>query len=544
MKNKKRIDKKIFYIFCITMAVCFITVFCFLFNFNFEKNQKEFLSYTNDWYDEEGNSVDLKRINKSVTISKKIGDIVKDSQILISVKDLNIEVLIDDNVVYSDQNNNKELYGKTPGVYFVHVDLLREYSNQYITLKLDFPYETGSGKITDIQVGNYGDMTISFLSLKYLNSCICFVIIILGIALTVSFLPLFKKKVVNADYLYLGIFSLNIGIFMFTDGKVLQYIFGNESFFHTIAQLWMLLILVPLVLFMDRMYNEKNKNTTYSICILSLLTFVCVYLLNLFGIKDLHELVIFTHINYILGALYLFYLTFKNLLYSNNKKIFHAIGVLCIGAGTIIDMVVLYFGAALETSLFTRFGVLAFLFFEIIGIINENLKNYKREVKNEMLSKLAYHDGLTGVFNNYSFMEDMEYLENEKSNIIVVMFDVNNLKKVNDKYGHTYGNDLIIEAANSIKDTFSDIGKIYRIGGDEFAVLIRGKNYENIVQENLKKIDKILASKDYIYPFPISVASGYALFDSNIHKTLKEVFELADSRMYERKKEMKCVRQD
>lgn len=156
---------------------------------------------------------------------------------------------------------------------------------------------------------------------------------------------------------------------------------------------------------------------------------------------------------------------------------------------------------------------------------------YKQELLE--LKYKSTHDQLTDVKNRAGFDESLDNAQD----FVLIAFDVNNLKYVNDTFGHDRGDVLL----KTISETLSNVfGKenVYRMGGDEFDVLLIN---ESIIQKNLQKqlksIDHILEKKtkhseDIIY----QVAYGFAYSSEG---TIADVIKAADERMYEDKKEKK-----
>ena len=96
------------------------------------------------------------------------------------------------------------------------------------------------------------------------------------------------------------------------------------------------------------------------------------------------------------------------------------------------DIIVLWRGTGRETSYFIRLGILIFFFMEIVQIMKKFLASYQRNIKNELLSRLAYPDGLPACVNRTSYKEQVKALEaEENSYMLFASYDVNNLKKVN-----------------------------------------------------------------------------------------------------------------
>lgn len=163
--------------------------------------------------------------------------------------------------------------------------------------------------------------------------------------------------------------------------------------------------------------------------------------------------------------------------------------------------------------------------------------------KNQHL--LAYRDALTGLRNATSYkawVNDFEKKLGESVSMFgVAVFDINYLKNTNDIYGHNVGNKLIIAAARTISYVFKR-SPVFRIGGDEFVVILQGYDLRDR-EELLEKLDArskeefIIAGNEKI---PISIAAGVALYNMETDTEFSSVFHRADAKMYENKKEMKA----
>ena len=191
-----------------------------------------------------------------------------------------------------------------------------------------------------------------------------------------------------------------------------------------------------------------------------------------------------------------------------------------------------------------------------IGQMTENIKDYMLQVisaekETAYMKQLANTASLTGVRNKFAYDERVENL-NEKiskdriDNFGILMMDLNFLKKINDTYGHEYGDMLIQNFCGVACDVFAH-SPIYRTGGDEFVVILQKRDLENVDQllsdfeGNLSR----LSSKENAKPWEApSVAVGKAYFDRNTDSCVEDVFRRADDAMYKRKKEMKAERTD
>ncbi len=164
----------------------------------------------------------------------------------------------------------------------------------------------------------------------------------------------------------------------------------------------------------------------------------------------------------------------------------------------------------------------------------------KQEAELHSIMQIAYKDPLTGVNNKHAYME-AEANINKKiqtgflKSFGLIVFDLNGLKNINDTKGHDAGDQYIKDACKIICSLFKH-SPIYRIGGDEFAAILEGEDYENH-NSLIKTFEKIM--EENLSTGNVLISDGYDEFDSEKEDSLHSVFERADKKMYERKKLLK-----
>lgn len=162
------------------------------------------------------------------------------------------------------------------------------------------------------------------------------------------------------------------------------------------------------------------------------------------------------------------------------------------------------------------------------------------------LGELAIRDSLTGVRNKTAYDKEISYLEEKMKNGLTrfgfVMIDLNNLKLINDTYGHEQGNIAIKKLCKIICDVFIH-SPVFRIGGDEFVVILFNSDYKKIDRLVEKFNDALVQASVNLEPWEdISAAIGYALYDEKTDSSINDVFVRADKNMYARKKVMKSIK--
>lgn len=173
------------------------------------------------------------------------------------------------------------------------------------------------------------------------------------------------------------------------------------------------------------------------------------------------------------------------------------------------------------------------------------------QVKKAAIERIAHNDSLTGVKNKTSYVETIEELnkvieENGNPQFCIVMIDVNFLKRVNDTYGHERGNEYLINACRLVCSVFGE-EHVYRIGGDEFVVIVEGEKV-SLCKYFIGQFNAEMGRKnanDLLEPWEkVSAAVGVAFYEPNVDKTADDVFNRADKEMYENKLAMKAQRTD
>ena len=176
--------------------------------------------------------------------------------------------------------------------------------------------------------------------------------------------------------------------------------------------------------------------------------------------------------------------------------------------------------------------------------IEKDAKTLKQQKDDLVVMKnLAYIDPLTNVKSKHAYEETVNYIDEKikdgTAEFAVVMCDLNYLKHINDNLGHNAGDEAIKKAASMLCTAFP-MSAVYRIGGDEFAIIPTGIEYVKIVEKKalLKKMisDQEKVSDNYLER--ISIAFGCAVFDRLNDESYQQVFERADQLMYEDKRQI------
>ncbi|MGN1081344.1 MAG: GGDEF domain-containing protein [Acutalibacteraceae bacterium] len=141
---------------------------------------------------------------------------------------------------------------------------------------------------------------------------------------------------------------------------------------------------------------------------------------------------------------------------------------------------------------------------------------------------LAFKDNLTGLLNRNAYNQKIKELEKHKQkNTWIMLFDIDDFKKINDTKGHLFGDEVLIRASNRLRGIFCARNhNIYRIGGDEFLVISENIGEEEIINLLLQLKDKEIKDNEYRF------SKGYSKVESCTTDALRDAFVNADDMLY------------
>ena len=174
--------------------------------------------------------------------------------------------------------------------------------------------------------------------------------------------------------------------------------------------------------------------------------------------------------------------------------------------------------------------ILLYAFMGITNVINANTMLIKP------IEDISFHDKLTGCYNRAKLGTKIPEYDNYIS-YALIFFDINNLKKVNDTHGHDEGDRLIIDASNQLR-FWHEYGDLFRIGGDEFIVVV--PNAQDIkLEEILTNWYDGLPALNARYDDEFVCHFSYGVYYKKDQMSFETVMSHADEKMYEMKKKTK-----
>ena len=201
-----------------------------------------------------------------------------------------------------------------------------------------------------------------------------------------------------------------------------------------------------------------------------------------------------------------------------------------------MDYLAKIFGMSSQDQIAISAVLLSLMLFSIILWASTRIRYLEND-----LHKLALTDEMTGLYNHRAFcmLGKHAFLESLRNDSILVLlyFDLDGLKKINDSLGHQIGSEMIVEFTNLLKANFRRNETIARVGGDEFVVLSKQDEIGNALKRLANAAEA--ANKSGKNPYTISYSHGMVSGKAKDYASLDELLKKADALMYENKSKKK-----
>lgn len=446
-----------------------------------------------------------------------------------------LRILLGDQILYayedSDFPRNEQMRSKLDCTASLQGDLESQpliliYQNQGDDrFELPAVYLGSSGSIFRWQAKNDG------FTLAMVFTMLLFGVIALGIYLYLLAVRMSEPRFANVAC------SLFIcAIWCALDSSLVQQLSGMSPAVCYISFYAFMTLAVPTIHF-ARNTGQMRRFRSLDLCLLLFyLNVVVQSLLDFFGICSFIDMLPVTHLLLAVGTALVMLLMLREYERTHQREILAALtAVAFLAAGGLLAILlywllkVPYYGAIFE------FGILIHIICLLCTQINTTVNSLRFKAEAAVYQRLSQEDCLTGLANRRSFDEYLAGLETApdvKGNMALVFMDLNGLKYVNDQFGHSVGDELIIAAARCIENAFSEMGTCYRIGGDEFAAILPDpadtpEDWQNRLEQSVRLYNQTARHR-------LSIACGASLLLDELgrSKRLSDWKYEADQAMY------------
>lgn len=555
MEQKGKFNSVFFAIFCIIFAATFgAVVFFAVINQSSQYNQSKSFTQIEDWETSSGEKTVLDRasyFNNGLTIGKyslvaQIPRFSGNQTLIINSCNVDIEIYADGKYLGSLRNEPDLLRGISYGQRWTTVDIDDSCSEKKLMLRVTDIFGDGIGCIKSVYFGHQNSILLGVMVTALPGFILSILIIFLAFAFIIVDILLIRHLNHKHAVMYFGFFLLLIGFWSLLNSQVVTALLSDFTYLDTISSMMFLLFLLPFILYLSSTFKSSGKKLFNTIIIILICNYIICCALHFSGIVYFHYTLLSTSFIYIISII----ATTIKCGYSyikapsvnkHNKYVFIGQGIVFVCV--VLDLLLYITIADSDNLLFIKVGIICLSTTVASVTISEMTSVVKLGLRADLIGKLAYTDGLTNIGNTTAFREKLDNLEMTKTSyrsIGIIQFDINNLKTVNDKLGHDFGDKLICNGAEVITKAFSSIGDCYRIGGDEFAVIITADHAPQRCEEAVDKFERLIDEFNSAnHEFKLQIAYGVAFYENGEGLFLREIQKQADMRMYNKKRQMK-----
>lgn len=511
------------------------------------------------WYTkEEGTAIDFSKLGSYMnedtgilTICYTLPKLSEDVTLFYRSKDVSTKVFIEGEQIYETKVDESPFYNRSPGNLWNMVKVSKEYSGKTVEIEITMTYDTSAVTVDYVYLGDKGDIMHSIIESKVRALFISMVVILLGIVLIfMDIMPFYQRHARNHAASYLGLYAALVGLWSLLETNVPQFFVEDMRIIQLLDNMVMITDSLPLLLYLNCYYHLFRNFAMRIFCCMQVLYILLCVGMQFSGRMDMHDLLkgawLFSYSNNAIMVGLAIWMLWK---FYKTRTIELRMGIQMLG---ILILIVFAFISVLQYTTvdtmdrakYVRVGMLGFI---VCLTVSSQINTYRlmeQGMKYTIVKNLAYMDGLTGLGNRTAYLEKLEALvKNGNGSLGIVFLDINNLKQVNDHIGHDAGDKLICLAADLIRATFGKEGDAYRIGGDEFCVLIEGETIYSRYKERLGEFEDLIQmeNKKKEVPFRVQVAQGFSICNQLTTVKIDQSIAEADGRMYSdkaRQKEM------
>lgn len=436
-----------------------------------------------------------------------------------------IEVYLDNELIYSLKPDKSKMAASKVGRNWVMIPLGKDDSHKKLRVKLTQAYDRTNNNDVDFLIGPrrqiIDDVTKEDLS--------CIVLGILSIIIgllfcTISLYDLIKKKK-GSKLIHIGVLALITGFWRLFETKISVLIFPyNQGVTELIVFYTDMLLGIPCILFIQNCFRKRYFILDI-ICIINILNGFIMTILQPFTIINTKENIIINNIILLVSAVSSIIFCIKELKDEKHdkNKITTLICVIMCCISAVIDITLYYIKGSSSGLIITTASFL--VYFMILGIMTIC-----------DLDNRAERDMHTGLYNKSECIRILKDKNIINETTALIMFDLNNLKFINDTYGHDTGDKFIYDFSQIILESIPMRAFAGRFGGDEFIIVIK--------RTNKIKIQQILSEMEILADqyncentkVKISYSCGYALSSDFEECTMQTLANKADYNMYINKK--------
>lgn len=468
-----------------------------------------------------------------------------DTALVFRCRNMFADVYINGKLIYEDNKTLKPFFGTSPGSRWHIISMPCNSEALEIRISGYSCFSNTHGLIDNIYLGSSSDINHKIIFERLPGFMLSTFLQMLGALMMIIYIFIRKRLRLEKDILYLGTATFFSAQWASAASLLWQFFMGHSEVFHLLEYFSLITIPIPFAQLAAYRLHGKLKTFSHLYSILACINLIITCFCHIFGIAEFHYILTPTHIliGILIPLMVPLALSYTEKKSSTRKKLTGALLLAMFVSALSVALLKYLLGSYSNYSTYVRISIICFITYLTICQTSQVISLFAKGLKADMMHIMARTDYLTGLNNRTAFGEDKPLYEQKIADcdaIGVIQLDINNLKYVNDNLGHEKGDEMITLAASNLKECFESCGECYRMGGDEFLIILYSQNpkadYEECMSSFIAACNEINNTKKL--DFTLQIAHGFVLVNGEI--TLSEAMGVADALMYENKKKLKA----
>ncbi|MCR5102458.1 MAG: diguanylate cyclase, partial [Butyrivibrio sp.] len=417
-------------------------------------------------------SIGIMNDNDVISISRVLPEVNSPSPCL-SFRSLlsTIKVYINDELYYTYGQDFREKGDMLPKAYhYIPIDKIEE--NMTITIEYTATEDNAFSGLGEFYIGDRTDIENMYIQTKRMPFFISVFLIMFSFILIILTPALFSTGYKNPGIIFNALISYCLGSYILCYNDII-FFFTDYYYFGTVLE-YISLFMVPFSTMGYLLFTGKQFDTvvTRTMMVIDTIFVFLVSVLHFTNSRHFNHYVIYMHVISLIEGIYIIYSLIKFIIVSKRNdtenislvsSYFLAYGLIFLVICAIIDIFKFNFEKMLGSSgdlssniSFITLGALAFVITLLLSYLFHCIEYIGSNRIKQHLVGLAYTDELTGLANRAKCEQTLVSLNKQNKNYYIISLDLDNLKPVNDNFGHLEGDHLIMDFAEILKNSFEN----------------------------------------------------------------------------------------
>lgn len=388
-----------------------------------------------------------------------------------------------------------------------------------------------------MDLGDKGDivLTLIYKNLARILSCICYTLLgCIFWGLSALFRRRFKYG--GREFGYLAWFLILAAVWLLFDSGVPQLFTGHQAVCNLLSFFSFMLLPIPFLRYVYWICGRRPKELAI-LANAAMVLFVVLTALYVLNWTELYSTLWINHCFLLLCVILILRVCFREYKkFHNRESRWLIVGLAVLALGAVIQVPVYYFRVAEDYTQIFRWGLFLFILCLCACGVGQLSGMLRDTVHSRAYRQMAFHDAMTGAANRAAFEARRVQIEQARQGTFeLILFDLDRLKSVNDSCGHEAGDQMICHFADCVFQVMLQKDHFYRIGGDEFAVILQ--DGEDSAQQLLKRLQNGVEEANKVYQQRVAYSWGCAQAQCGGGQgiSFQDLYSRADQMLYEHK---------